>query len=296
MQIVTNSGVDLLFSEKEMARLRYESVPLKVTLDDITYREGIDIEKERFYALLEASKGLPITSQPSPGDFAEVYRRLAEQDPEILSIHMSTGLSGTYNSAREGMELVPEANITLFDTKTLAGGPGWIVAAACHARDAGWSMEQILPLLEQIRSGLESIFTLNELKYLIHGGRISHIKGLLASLLDIKPVIHVEKSKGIYEQAAQARTFKKAVSTLVDQVVNYHPEGSHLRTQVMHSANPQGAQMLVDEVDRRYKCNWLPTGPMSLVLGAHTGQAWLVWRLLPKRYSPKSHFSSRQSY
>ena len=282
MQIVTDSGVDLLFSEEEMARLKYESVPLKVTLDDITYREGIDIGNDQFYALLGASKGLPITSQPSPGEFAEVYRRLAEHDPEILSIHMSSGLSGTYNSAREGIELVPEANITLYDTKTLAGGPGWIVAAACHARDAGWSMEQIVPMLEQIRSGLESIFTLNELKYLIHGGRISHIKGLLASLLDIKPVIHVEKTNGIYEQAAQARTFKKAVSTLVDKVVAYQPEGSHLRVQVMHSANPQGAQMLVDEVDRRFKCNWLPTGPMSLILGAHTGPSMVGLAFAPE--------------
>ena len=282
MQIVTDSGVDLLFSDEEMARLKYESVPLKVTLDDITYREGIDIENDQFYALLEASKGLPITSQPSPGEFAEVYRRLAEHDPEILSIHMSSGLSGTYNSAREGIELVPEANVTLFDTKTLAGGPGWIVAAACHARDAGWSMEQILPMLEKIQSGLDSIFTLNELKYLIHGGRISHIKGLMASLLNIKPIIHVEKTKGIYEQAAQARTFKKAVSTLVDKVTDYHPEGSHLRVQVMHSANPQGAQMLVDEVDRRYQCNWLPTGPMSLILGAHTGKSMVGLAFAPE--------------
>jgi len=282
MQIVTDSGVDLLFSDEEMARLKYESVPLKVTLDDITYREGIDIENDQFYALLEASKGLPITSQPSPGEFAEVYRRLAEHDPEILSIHMSSGLSGTYNSAREGIELVPEANVTLFDTKTLAGGPGWMVAAACHARDAGWSMEQIIPMLEKIQSGLDSIFTLNELKYLIHGGRISHIKGLMASLLNIKPIIHVEKTKGIYEQAAQARTFKKAVSHLVDQVAGYHPEGSHLRVQVMHSANPQGAQMLVDEVDRRYQCNWLPTGPMSLILGAHTGPSMVGLAFAPE--------------
>ena len=282
MQIVTDSGVDLLFPAEEMARLKYESVPLKVTLDDVTYSEGVDITKDQFYQLLANTRGLPLTSQPSPGDFAAVYRRLAESDPEILSIHMSSGLSGTYNSAREGAELVPEAKITIFDTFNLSGGPGWIVAAACHARDAGWTMEQILPMLEKISSKIESIFTLNELKYLIHGGRISHIKGLLASLLDIKPVIHVEKVYGKYEQATQARTFKKAVSALVSQVARYYPEGSELRTQVMHSANPEGAQMLVDEVSSRFKCHWLPTGPMSLVLGAHTGPSMIGLAFAPE--------------
>lgn len=282
MQIVTDSGVDVLFPPEEMARLKYESVPLKVTLDDKTYREGIDITTDAFYDLLANSNGLPLTSQPSPGDFAAVYSALAKTDPEILSIHMSSGLSGTYNSAREGAKLVPEANVTIFDTLNLSGGPGWVVAAACHARDAGWKMEQIIPLLEKINSKIESIFTLNELKYLIHGGRISHIKGLLASLLDIKPIIHVEKAHGKYEQATQARTFKKAVGALANEVTKYYPEGSQLRTQVMHSANPEGAQMLVDEVSKRFQCHWLPTGPMSLVLGAHTGPSMIGLAFAPE--------------
>ena len=89
MKIVTDSGADILLPAERMADLKYEMVPLKVTLDGVTYREGVDIQPQAFYEILERSKNLPITSQPSAGEFADVYRKLAEEDPEILSIHLS---------------------------------------------------------------------------------------------------------------------------------------------------------------------------------------------------------------
>ena len=116
MQIVTDSGSDVNLTPEELAELNITIVPLNVTLDGKTYREGIDIEPGDFYDLLDASENMPTTSQPSAGDFAETYRRLAETDPEIVSIHMTSGLSGTYNSALAGAEMVPEAKFTHFDT------------------------------------------------------------------------------------------------------------------------------------------------------------------------------------
>ena len=286
MQIVTDSGVDLLLPQEQLAELNIHVVPLVVTLDGQSYREGVDIQPEEFYRLLAETDSLPVTSQPSAGDFAETYRQLAATDPEILSIHMTSGLSGTFNSAQTGASMVPEANITLVDTKTLSAAAGWQVEAAARAAKAGWSVEQILEMLERIGAASESAYTLKELKYLIHGGRISHMKGLIASLLNIKPLIGVEKAKGTYVQLGQMRSFKAAVKGLAERITQHHAPGSALRVQVLHSHNPQGAAMLREFIDQHFDCSWLPEGPMSLVLGAHTGPS-----MVGVAYAPVSAFA-----
>jgi len=271
MQIVTDSGTDVHLSPEELKTLNIHIVPLIVTLEGKSYREGVDITPDEFYQLLEGTEAMPTTSQPSAGDFAEVYRKLAAEDNEILSIHMSSGLSGTVNSARTAVEMVPEANITVVDTKTLSAAAGWQVIAAARAIKAGWSKEQILDLISKIGEASDSLYTLKELKYLIHGGRISHMKGLLASILNIKPLIGVEKEGGTYVQLGQQRSFKRAVRGLVDLIAKQYPPGSALRVQVLHAHNLDGANLLRQEVDQRFECTWLPLGELSLVLGAHTG-------------------------
>ncbi len=286
MQIVTDSGIDLLLPREQVAELNIHIVPLVVTLEGKSYREDVDIQPEGFYHLLAATDSLPITSQPSVGDFAETYRRLAVTDPDILSIHMTSGLSGTFNAARAAAELVPEANVTLVDTKTLSAAAGWQVEAAARAAKAGWPTAQILALMDRISAASDSAYTLKELKYLIHGGRISHMKGLLASMLNLKPLIGVEKVNGTYVQLGQARSFKAAVQGLVDRIADQHPLGSALRVQVLHSQNPQGAAMLRELVDKCFECTWLPVGPMSLVLGAHTGPS-----MVGVAYAPVAAFA-----
>ena len=281
MQIVTDSGSDVSLTPEELANLNITIVPLNVTLDGNTYREGIDIEPGDFYDLLDASENLPTTSQPSAGDFAETYRRLSADGSEIVSIHMTSGLSGTYNAALAGAKMVPEANITHFDTKTLSAAAGWQVKAAAKAIKSGWAVEKALTLAKKIGDASESMYTLSELKYLIHGGRISHMKGLIASVLNIKPLIGVEKVNGTYIQLGQSRTFKRALQGLVDKAKTFYPAGSELTAQVLYSFNPEGGQMLRDLVDKTFKCNWLPMGPMSLVLGAHTGRSMVGLAFCP---------------
>ena len=286
MQIVTDSGTDVGLSPDEMASLNIHVVPLVVTLEGTSYREGVDIQPGEFYRLLAATDSLPITSQPSAGEFAETYRRLAATDPDILSIHISSGLSGTVNAARAGAELVPEANVTVVDTKTLSAAAGWQAEAAARAAKAGWLKERILGLIARIGDASDSAYTLKELKYLIHGGRISHMKGLIASVLHIKPMIGVEKVGGTYVQLGQVRSFKRAVKGLADLIAKQHAPGSALRVQVLHAYNPEGAAMLREQVDGRFDCTWLPLGPMSLVLGAHTGPS-----MVGVAYAPLAAFA-----
>ena len=285
MQFVTDSGTDLSFTSEQMSELNIHVVPLTVMLDGKSYREGLDIEPEDFYRLLAASDSLPVTSQPSPGDLADIYRQLAD-DPDIMSIHISSGLSGTVNAAQLAADLVPEANITVVDTKTLSAAAGWQVEAAAKAAKAGWSKERILGLIERVSGASDALYTLKELKYLIHGGRIGHMKGLIASLLNIKPLIGIEKEGGTYVQLGQVRTFKRAIAAIAEQMVKQHGQGSSLRVQVVHANNPEGAAALHEQVDQRFDCTWLPTRSISLVLGAHTGPS-----LVAAGYAPQSAFS-----
>lgn len=271
MKIVTDSGVDLPLTPEEQRALNIRVVPLVVNLEGQTYREGVDITTDEFYQRLAETNALPTTSQPSPGDFAAVYRELAAGDPEILSIHMSSGLSGTFNSARTAAESVPEAKVTLVDTKTLSAGAGWQVEAAARAVRAGWPLEAVLTLVKKIQEQTHTFFTLKDLKYLIHGGRISHMKGLIASALDLKPMIGVENERGTYVQMGQQRSFAAALRGLAELPAKWVPKGSALRSQVAHASNPEGAQELLQNVGRLFECTWRATGRLSMVLGAHTG-------------------------
>jgi DegV family protein with EDD domain len=286
MKIVTDSGVDLLLPPEDLAQLDVHVVPLVVTLEGRSYREGVDLQPDEFYLLLAATDSLPTTSQPSAGDFAETYRHLAADDPDILSIHMSSGLSGTFNAAQAGAALVPEAHVTLVDTKTLSAAAGWQIQAAARAVKAGWPLDRILALLARIGAASDSAYTLQELKYLIHGGRISHMKGLIASMLNLKPLIGVEKVNGTYEQLGQARSFKGAIKGLVQQIAERYAPGSALRVQVLHAHNPEGATTLREFLAQQFKCTWLPAGPMSLVLGAHTGPS-----MVGVAYAPAAVFA-----
>ena len=192
MQIVTDTGMDLHLPPDQSPEIEIHIVRHSITLDGKTYMSGADIEPEELQKMLMATSSFPTTSQPSSGDFAAMYKKLAATDPDILSIHMSSGLSGTVNAAHAGAEMTPEAHVTIVDTKTLCAALGWQVAAAARALKAGWPLDQILALIDRIGAASDSMYTLDDLKYLIHGGRISHMKGLIASVLKLRPMIRVE--------------------------------------------------------------------------------------------------------
>ncbi|MCD4673653.1 MAG: DegV family protein [Anaerolineaceae bacterium] len=278
MQIVTDHGMDLATSQREDLNLHL--VPLQIVLDGKTYKSGKDLTPESFYELLQDAQGMPTTSQPSPSDFADLYRGLAAKDPDILSVHMSAGLSGTFNSARLGAEMVPEANVTLVDTKTLSCPCGWQVEAAARGIKAGWALPKILSHLDDIRHRTEAFYTLDNLRYLIHGGRISHLSGLVASVLNIKPIITVDKD-GKYATVAKERTFKRAIRRIAITVAQKFGEGANLRVQLMHGQNLEGVEILRESLMELVNCNFEPTTPIAPVLGAHTGPSMVAVCVAP---------------
>jgi len=271
MQIVTDRGCDI--TQEQAGKLDIHFAPMKLTLDDKTYSSGVDLNPEEFYTLMESTDSMPVTSQAAVGDFVELYEKVSKSDPEILSIHISSGLSGTINSAITAAAMVPNAKITHWDTLTLSAPQAWQVEAAALAAKAGWSMQQILDMLAKIRQATEGIFTVETLKYLIHGGRISHLQGMIASLLQIRPIMAVEKEIGKYYTLGKERTTPKALAKLAESITKFYPLGTPLRAQMLHAKNPKSVEILKSEIDKLFTCEWLPTVHVGPILGAHTGSS-----------------------
>ncbi len=270
MKIVTDSGADLSFEECQ--QIGVTMVPLKVEIDGVSYQFGIDIDPVEFYDLMDAAESMPKTSTPSIGEFVGVYERLLQEDDDIISIHISSGLSATYSVAKQAVETMGNPRIHLIDTRTLSAGQAWQVIAAAKMQAAGKSMQETLQKLDQIQKAAFTHFTLPDLKYLIAGGRISHLKGLLASLLGIKPVIDVSKEDGKYYDKLKKRSFQKAIGGLTELALQNFSEGSRLQVQICTAANPEGGQLLKEAMDRIFQVNWLPVFKLGTVLGAHTGR------------------------
>ncbi len=268
MQIVTDSGADLSESQRKGLAIHY--APLRITLSGKTYDGENELSGEQFYKLLSETDDYPTTSQASAGDFAKIYQNLAKKGEKILSIHISSGLSGTLNSAKVGAAMVPEADVTFWDAKTLSAAQGWQVQAAAIAIKKGWSLEKILERLSLIRDQVTGMFTLKEMRYLIHGGRVSHLKGLMASVLNIKPVISVDINTGKYATSAQTVTFKRAIAQIVE--LNAEKYGNQkLRTQIVQGLCPDGVELLKQKMSEKLDCFFEETVPVAPALGAHTG-------------------------
>ena len=268
MKIVVDSGMDM--AKDLIQKYQITVVPLTLMLEGKTYVGDKDITNEEFYAALSKTDAYPSTATPTPGMFAEIYRKIAQDDPDILSIHISSGLSSTIEAAKSGGEMVPEANITYIDTKGLSVSFGWQVEIAAKAIEKGYSLEQIKELVNKVAENSNVMFTLSELRYLIHGGRISHLKGLLASVLKIKPIITVTKDDGVYETVTQQRTITKALAAIVEKLHEKYGN-QKLRIQLVHTGNESELQYVKKLIEEKLNPIFLEPLAVATALGAHTG-------------------------
>lgn len=269
MKIVTDSAVDL--PEEMFAQLGIERMPLLISFGKEMLRSGIDIGPEEFYRRLAASGDtLPTTSQPSPGEFVELYRKVGATDRDILSIHISSGLSGTLNSAVQGAKQCPELNITHVDTKTLSAAEGFQIVAAAQGIRRGWPLAQILERIKQVAEQTEIFFTLDTLHYLQKGGRIGRVQAMAGALLNLKPVITVDKGPGTYITVAKGRSMIKSVTLIAEQVyekMKQIPAWVH----VLHTNSPDMARQLADLIREKMPDAKITVGQIVPVLGVHTG-------------------------
>ena len=268
MKIVTDCAADM--SNEEMEKLGIIQAPLFIQFPEGEVNSA-DISADEFYNRLEAMRPqIPTTAQPSSGIFAELYRKLAQVDKNIMSMHISSGLSGTINSARDGGEQVKgEANVNFWDTLTLSGGERFQVMAAALADKAGWAMDKINDRLTKIREKTEVIYTLDTLEYLARGGRIGRVKAMAGALLNLKPIIRVD-TDGKYSTVKNERTLNKSMASMADFLAEKYGT-TPLWVTVLHGRFAEKADHLAEEFKQKLNVAKIEVQRISPVLGVHTG-------------------------
>jgi DegV family protein with EDD domain len=268
MKIVTDCAADM--PNEELEKLGIVQAPLFIQFPEGEISSA-DISADDFYNRLEAMRpAIPTTAQPSGGIFAELYRKLAQKEKDIFSIHISSGLSGTINAARDGGEQVKaEANVSYWDTLTLSGGERFQVMAAALASKAGWAMNAIQERLAAIREKTEVIYTLDTLEYLARGGRIGRVKALAGALLNLKPVIRVD-ADGKYTTVSTGRTLNKSMTAIAEHLRDKYAS-TPLWVTVLHGRFAEKADILASEFKERLNIAKLEIQRISPVLGVHTG-------------------------
>jgi DegV family protein with EDD domain len=268
MRIVTDTAADLPIDEANA--LGVQVAPLHITFPEGEISSA-NLSADDFYRRINAMyPKIPTTSQPSPGVFTEIFQGLLITGEPILSIHISSGLSGTVQSARLAASQMPDSDITVFDSMTLSGGQRFQVLAAVAATKAGWAKDKVLELLRRIQQECEVVFTLVTLDYLARGGRIGRVEALAGTLLQIKPVINVNKSDGKYSTVGKTRTLQRAELMIVDHLAVKYGDRP-LWVTVLHGNFAAHAEALLTALCKRLQCVRTETLRVSPVLGVHTG-------------------------
>ncbi len=287
MQIVTDCAADLHPAERE--ELGIFETPLYIQFPDGEV-DARNITPDEFYARLKAMyPQIPSTAQPSMGMFSELYRKAIESAGQVLAIHISSGLSGTFNTAFQGAAALKSNAIHVVDSMTLSGGQRFQVLAAAMAARANWPLDKILARLNDIRAQTETIFTLDTLEYLIKGGRLGRVQAMAGSLLKIKPVIHVAHEDGKYETVAKGRTINRNLDSLVNHLKKIYGD-TPLWVNILHGQFQSAAEILTEKIQNNLSVARLDTGRISPVLGVHTGPG-----IIGTAVAPISLFADLQS-
>jgi len=265
IKIVTDSTADV--PKELLERYDIRVVPINIQFGHETYQEGIDIDRPTFFRKLE--EVMPTSSQPAPGQLVEVYRELAEDGHSIISIHVTSKHSGTYQSATLAKSMLPEAEIEVFDTLSISIGTGYQVLAAARAAEEGKSMGEIIQILEGIRSRMYLHLTPATLKYLQKSGRVGRLAGALGSLLNVKPVIKVED--GTLEAFQNVRTRSKAIDRLVELTEEAVGTTEPVKLGIPHAQVPAEAEKLRDRLERTFNCEEMHVVDLACSLTVHGG-------------------------
>ncbi|HAL62691.1 MAG TPA: DegV family protein [Chloroflexi bacterium] len=265
IKIVTDSTADV--PKPLLERYDIQVVPIPIQFGSETYEEGITIDRPTFFQKIE--EVMPTSSQPAPGKLAEVYRKLAEEGHSILSLHITSKHSGTYQSALLAKSMVPEADIEVFDTLSVSIGTGYQVLAAARAAEEGKSMEEILQLLEGIRSRMHIYLTPATLKYLQKSGRVGKLTGALASLLSVKPIIKVED--GLLEAFQNVRTRGKSIDRLVELTAEAVGTTQPVKLAISHAQVDAEAEALRVRLERTFNCEEMHVVDLACSLTVHGG-------------------------
>lgn len=271
LKIVMDTAGDL--PEGWQDQFQIDLIPINIIHEGKTYLQGINLGYEEFYQLVENSDVLPSTSQPTPYQFIEFYRKIGTPDDTILSIHITERLSGTMDSAKQAAnELSGELNIIPFDSASGTICMGMMAKEAREMDRGGKSIDEILNRLAFIRDKMELICTLDTLKFAQLSGRVKYLQAALASMLKVKPII--ELKNGIIEMGEKVRSRSKSIELVLEKMKQKFGD-RQIIAGIVHARDLSTGLTLLKMATSKLNCKEAILGELSISLAAHFGPGTL---------------------
>ncbi|MDF1507814.1 DegV family protein [Robertmurraya sp. DFI.2.37] len=265
--VVTDSTA---YIPKELReQLNIHMIPLSVNFGNETYKEEIEIQTDDFYEEVK-TKELPTTSQPAIGEFVTLFEQLAKDYDTVISIHLSSGISGTFQGAVAAGEMVEGIDVHAFDSEISCMVQGFYVIEAAEMAKAGKSHEEILARLEEMKQSIRAYFMVDDLSHLQRGGRLSSAQAIIGSLLQVKPLLHFENK--LIVPFEKIRTRKRAMKRMVELLEEDAKSGDAYKAVIIHAKREDEANEWKAELEAK-----LPNVEFSLsyfgpVIGTHLGE------------------------
>ena len=249
-KIVVDSCCDL--PKVLLEKFDIKMVPVNINIGERSYEDGVGMTREDLYRKMMEEGIIPTTSTPAPGKFIEAYRGLAEKARTILSIHITSKLSAVYQTAVLARSMVPEIDVRVIDSLSASMGTGFLALAAARAIEAGKTVQEILAIVEDIKSRMNVFATVDTLKYLRLSGRVSSLQGLFASLLDVKPILVIRD--GLIEAVGKVRSRGKSLEQLLELTQEAVRGAEAISVAVAHAYVSEDAEWLRERLEAILKC------------------------------------------
>ncbi|MBN1991448.1 MAG: DegV family protein [Anaerolineae bacterium] len=277
IKIVTDTTCDM--PGEWFSQYQITTIPMNIQFGLETFREGVTITRDTFYRRIDAEGNLPTTSQPSVGEFIELYETLAADGNEILSIHLTSKLSGTWQSAfMAARQLQGKIKVTVVDSLTGSPGLGFMVREAAQLSAAGWTAAQIVPHLEARRAQINVFIMLKDLRYARMSGRVGRLRETIASLLDIKPIVGVEE--GNLVPIDRVRTQKNGFQRML-MMAQAQLGQTPVHVGMVHAMAQAEAEALLAQVESRLNCRDTFVTNIALSLAVHFGPGTVGFATYP---------------
>jgi DAK2 domain fusion protein YloV len=266
--LITDSSCDL--TPEFVIRHNIQMVPIQISFGHDEYIDKITITPKEFYRMLQGTEHPPKTSQPSPGDFMRTYKEIWGHYETAISIHLSGALSGTLQAAQKAATTCKDGKIHVMDSRNASVALGLIVAEAARAIEEGYDLEEVVARTERAIKNARFFVSVATMEFLIRGGRVSRSRGILAKVLNLKPVLAID-ADGKIQVAAKTFGGKAAMKRTMQLVCREAMGKRNLKFAVGHANAPETAQWYVDQIKKQFEVREVMTVNVSPALGAHAG-------------------------
>lgn len=267
--VVTDSTA---YIPKEMREEHHiHMIPLQVVFGEKTFREETELDWRSFYKEVKNHDELPTTSQPSFGELIALYEELGKTYDAVISIHLSSGISGTYNSAASANTMVDHIKVYPFDSEISCLAQGfYALKAAQLIKDGVDSPEKIIKELEEMKKTVRAYFMVDDLSHLQRGGRLSSAQAFIGGLLKVKPILHFDNK--VIVPFEKIRTRKKAISRIFELFGEDASKGIPMRAAVIHANREEEAADIIQELSGKYPHVEFYNSYFGAVIGTHLGE------------------------